>query len=128
MNKEICWRVEAIDDISMPGILEVYAEEYYSNVQEDDIEQGIVGGLIEEPVVKPSLIRGEQFIKPKKTYHYYYEGVEEGEWLVQDWLRAPIEYKENGKELTLKWNATYSGQFTISYGEETITITVESLF
>lgn len=127
-NKEICWRVEATDDISMPGILEVYAEEYYSNTQEDDVEQGIVGGLVEEPVAKPSLIKGEQFIKPKKTYHYYYEGAEEGEWSVQDWLHAPIEYEETGKELTLKWNATYSGQFTIGYGEETVMITVESLF
>jgi hypothetical protein len=46
--KKICWRVEAIDWISTPGILEVVAVEYYSNEHEDDLDNGIVGGLIVE--------------------------------------------------------------------------------
>lgn len=33
----ICWRVEAVDSISMPGILEVNATEYYINEQEDNL-------------------------------------------------------------------------------------------
>jgi len=45
---DTCWRVEATDWISAPGILEVVAVEYYANETEDDIENGIVGGLIEE--------------------------------------------------------------------------------
>lgn len=127
-NSEVCWRVEAVDSLSMPGILEIYAEEYYSNVHEDDIEQGVVGGLIEEPVTVSSPIKGEQLIKPKKTYHYYYEGDEDAEWQVDYWLGIPLEYEENGKELILKWNATYGGQFVISYGGESLTVIVESLF
>jgi hypothetical protein len=43
---QICWRVEATDWISSPGILEITAVEYYSNTTEDDIENGIVGGLV----------------------------------------------------------------------------------
>ena len=35
---EVCWRVEAIDWISTPGILEVTAVEYYSNEIEDDVK------------------------------------------------------------------------------------------
>ena len=46
----ICWRVEAVDWLSTPGILEVIAVEYYRNETEDDIEEGVVGGLIAEPV------------------------------------------------------------------------------
>jgi hypothetical protein len=59
----------------MPGILEINAIEYYSNDIEDDMENGIVGGLIVEPAdPEPvrSLIVGENFIKPKREYEYKY--------------------------------------------------------
>ena len=45
----VCWRVEAIDWLSTPGILEVAAVEYYANETEDDIENGIVRGLTVKP-------------------------------------------------------------------------------
>ena len=35
-DSEVCWRVEATDSISTPGILEVTAVEYYANEQEDN--------------------------------------------------------------------------------------------
>ena len=41
---DTCWRVEATDWISTPGILEVTAVEYYANETEDEIDAGIVGG------------------------------------------------------------------------------------
>ena len=74
---KICWRVEAIDWISMPGILEINAVEYYANEAEDDIENGIVGGLIVEPEnpnnkSQEDTIIGETFIKPKKVYEFTY--------------------------------------------------------
>jgi hypothetical protein len=52
-DRKTCWRVEAVDSISTPGILEVYAAEYYANEIEDDIANGIVGGLV-EPVEDPN--------------------------------------------------------------------------
>jgi len=67
---DICWRVEAIDWISTPGILEINAEEYYANEFEDDKTTGIAGGLIVD-LVSPNdqkteyYIDGETFIKPK---------------------------------------------------------------
>ena len=69
---DTCWRVEATDWISTPGILEVTAVEYFANETEDDVENGIVGGKI-EPVKDPNEneimdILGETFIKVKKTY------------------------------------------------------------
>ena len=45
-DKKVCWRVEAVDWISTPGILEIDAVEYYINEFEDDLGKGIVGGLI----------------------------------------------------------------------------------
>ena len=42
----ICWRVEATDAISMPGILELTAYEYYINEQKDDVDGGMVKKIL----------------------------------------------------------------------------------
>lgn len=125
----VCWRIEATDSISTPGILEINAVEYYANEHEDNIEDGIVGDLIVDPVVpEPSApeIIGEVFIKPKKTYTYEYTGDNEGQW---KWdKKLPLEVKPNGKIITVKWATTYSGQFILTFGDIDKTIVVESLF
>jgi hypothetical protein len=77
-GSDICWRVEAIDQFSTPGILEVVAVEYYANESEDDMEAGIVKGLIED-IQDPNgeielAIEGETFIKVKKAYSYMFTG------------------------------------------------------
>ena len=129
----ICWRVEAVDWLSAPGILEVIAVEYYRNETEDDIEEGVVGGLIAEPVnpnnkFVEETIRGETFIKPKKQYEYTYEGNLEGIWSVGG-NDCPVELIQNGKSVSVRWLNTYSGQFDLIYaGHFKKTIVVESLF
>ena len=132
--EKICWRVEAIDWLSTPGILEINATEYYANKDEDNIEEGIVGGLILEPENpnKPEIERaivGDTFIKPKKTYEYKYNGSENFDWFVEK--KYPVVIEEDPldpKHIFLKWNNTYSGQFDLLYGELSKTIIVESLF
>ena len=131
-DKKICWRVEAIDWISTPGILEINAVEYYVNEFEDDLENGIAGGLIvkeenpnEEQIEE--LIQGETFIKPKGIYEYVYAGSENANWSV-DSSKYPIEYKIIDNKIKIRWTAGYSGQFEIKYGDLTKTIVVESLF
>ena len=124
-----CWRVEAIDKISMPSILEVYASEYYANEHEDSIEEGLVGDLIVEPIVpEPSAaeIVGEIFIKPKKTYVYEYVGTAAGSWAWDK--KLPLKASIDGNKITIKWDTTYSGQFILSFGDVKKTIIVESLF
>ena len=121
-----CWRVEAKDSISTPGILEITAVEYYSNEFEDDIENGIAGGLIIEPTEEESLIEGEQFIRPKKTYSYTYKGNEDAKWEFDS--KLPIETTIDNKTITLKWLQTYSGEIQVKYGKTELTIVVESLF
>ena len=129
----ICWRVEAVDWLSTPGILEVIAVEYYRNETEDDIEEGVVGGLIAAPVnpnnkFVEETIRGETFIKPKKQYEYTYEGNLEGIWSVGG-NDCPVELIQNGKSVSVRWLNTYSGQFDLIYaGHFKKTIVVESLF
>ena len=126
-DSPICWRVEATDTISMPGILELTAQEYYSNEQQDNIAEGIVDAFGEEiPQPQDATIEGEIFIKPKKSYVYKYIGNDKAEWSYDK--RLPIEAHINEKEITIKWTTTYAGQFVLSYGTEEKTIVVESLF
>ena len=132
-DRKICWRVEASDWISTPGILEVIAVEYYANKFEDDMENGVVGGLI-EPTVDVNtervntIIEGETFIKPKTPYEYKFTGLDSGIWSI-DTTRYPIVYKQiDESTIRLKWLAPHSGQFDISCGDVTKTIVVESLF
>ena len=128
-GNKTCWRVEAIDSISMPGVLEIYATEYYANEYEDNIDKGLVGDLIVEPITpEPSTeeIMGEIFIKPKKTYTYEYVGAAAGNW---SWdKKLPIKATIDGNKITIKWDTTYSGQFELSFGDTRKTIVIESLF
>ena len=130
---ETCWRVEATDWISMPGVLEVIAVEYFANEDEDDVEAGIVGGLIEEIEIPNNetynRIVGDTFIKIKKTYDYEFKGPLKAKWSVgKDCPVTLIVDNNNSKKVSLKWDQSYSGQFDLYYGEYSKTIVVESLF
>ena len=132
-NDDTCWRVEATDWISTPGILEVTAVEYFANESEDDIENGIVGGKL-EPIKDPNEnimteIVGETFIKVKKSYSYSFSGNLIDSWRVDK--KYPVELSidaQDPKKVSLKWNTSYSGQFDLYYGSYKKTIVVESLF
>ena len=132
--EKVCWRVEAIDWISTPGILEINAVEYYANETEDDLENGIVGGLIvreENPndIETEETILGETFIKVKKTYEYTFTGTAYQDWIIDK--KYPVIIEEDPldpRHIYLKWNSPYSGQFELSYGVYSKTIIVESLF
>jgi hypothetical protein len=131
---DTCWRVEATDWISTPGILEVIAVEYYANEDEDNIEAGIVGGLI-ETIEDPNsdevsmTIMGETFIRPKKTYEYTFDGTLSTNWYVDS--KYPVILTPDPKDprnISVMWNSSYSGQFELCYGSYSKTIVVESLF
>ena len=129
---DTCWRVEATDWISTPGILEVIAVEYYANETEDDIEAGIVGGLITKDILPEDdseIIEGDTFIKVKKSYKYTYLGRQAAVWTVDPKYPVVLEYdKEDPRNIMLTWTKSYSGQFDLCYGDCKKTIVVESLF
>lgn len=129
LTESICWRVEATDSISTPGILELTAVEYYANDDTDDIENGIVNGLIVNPIEpdnKENLINGKSIIKPKLSYIYEYKGNENSTWYVDK--NYPVSLKISDKVVEVSWLQTYSGSFVLKYGESEKLITVESLF
>ena len=130
-DTSICWRVEATDAISMPGILEINAVEYYVNEFEDNQEKGIVGGLIEkveDPNPAIGEIKGETFIKPKKEYTYTCSA-SGANWSYDSKLPIIMEVLEGEiPTVKIKWASSYSGQFDLYYGDFKKTIVVESLF
>lgn len=129
-DTSVCWRIEAVDSISMPGVIEINAVEYYINDFYD--EDGIVDELNVKPIPEDAAtteIEGPTFIKPKTTYAYAYMGEDAvGEWSIKE-KDIPVEItKASDTIISLKWNKNYSGQFTLQCGEATKTIVVESLF
>lgn len=142
----VCWRVEATDWISTPGILEITAVEYFVNDDEDDLEKKIAGALktkkldpnpeivIDEDnpdAPPPPQIDGETFIKPKRVYEYHFINPI---GRVQTWSvnvdSTLVTFNVNPKDplhIKLRWNSAYSGQFVLSYGSYTKIIVVESL-
>ncbi len=132
-DKNICWRVEANDSISMPGILQVVAVEYFANETRDDMENSLVDGFVVKPVdpneesTIDDLIQGETFIKPKKEYSYFYRGKETAQWTIKG--KAPVQIVEQtNKKVVLKWMSNYHGQFVLKHGSSEKTIVAESLF
>lgn len=133
-GQDTCWRVEAVDQFSTPGILEVTAVEYYANETEDDIKNGLVGALKVKPEdpnteEENATIQGEIFIKPKVAYRYTFVGFKGNKWKI-DTKKYPIRYSINPKddrEIKLIWDSPYSGQFEIQCGTTIKTIVVESL-
>ena len=132
---KVCWRVEATDWISTPGIFELTAVEYYANETEDDIDQGLVGTLKAKPIdPNPEetsfFISGDTFIKPKKTYTYKFNGdIEIGRWSVQK--DRPVRYsidEDDPFTIYVMWDSTYSGEFELKYATFTKKVVVESLF
>ena len=133
-DENICWRVEATDSISMPGILEVVAVEYFANETKDDLKNSLVNGLVLEPENPNSeeieeVIEGPTFIKPRIEYSYFYRHRQE----VPHWSlvtqNVPVKIvTANDRRMTIKWESSYHGQFTIACNGYEKTIVVESLF
>ena len=113
----------------MEGVLQINAVEYYANETEDDMENGIVGGLIVKPVdtaTPVDLIVGETFIKPRIAVTYSYEGTNKANWYIDK--KYPVESTVNGNHITVKWIKGFSGQFDLECNGAKKTIVVESLY
>lgn len=126
----MCWRIEAVDTISSPGIIEVAAVEYYKNETNDDVDSGIVDGLVVEPV-NPNpeeiekIIVGDTFIKPKVTYTYHFTKPNP-KW---DWDKSlPLDITVREADIDLKWKGAFRGEFELKCGQYNKKIIVESLF
>lgn len=134
----VCWRVQAVDWLSMPGVISIVAEKYYTNSKDDETKLPNYDKIIKKieqqkaqeivPFVMNPIL-GEGFIKPKTAYTYVCE--EEGKWEIISNSKTPLPLEmvqKDAKTLQIKWNKYYSGQFTIRRGASEKTIVVETLY
>ena len=131
-----CWRVQAPDTISIEGVIEINAEEYYKDRDTDTNE--IKDGLIEfEPI--PSFdegeIHGNGIIKPKITETYSVEADTIGTWSTKlGDTCAPVKLEVDGNTVKLTWlkSISCSSGFELQWKTDSETrsrkIVVESLF
>ena len=143
--EQICWRIEAVDSYSMPGIIQFTAVEYYADKARDNVEDGIANmtKLVEESIKERqskelNYIDGEVFIKPKATKQYVFRGSSfgKGSWTVEEKYPVTLRPYFNNKNqscVEIKWTDMYSGQFDLTFtagngAVYTKTIVVESLF
>ena len=144
---DTCWRDEAVNNISMTGVIEVNAVEYYANEFTDDRDAGLADVFkMPDPILKRKIIDknednnkilnivGETFIKPKKEYDFNLNIKNiRGTWKIEG-NDVPVRIISEGTNdkgfatIKLKWDSTYSGQFDLVYGTSRKTIVVESLF
>lgn len=133
---DLCWRVEAVDWISTPGIIEVVAVEYYANLMED--EKIEIGEIITKPIALEEsedynkgdqIIIGENVIRPKREYKYEASSIAKKEWSVLEGVPVKLRVdSENPKICYVTWISGFSGQFDLYFGKTKKHITVGSLF
>lgn len=116
------WEVQVTDPISVPGILELELQEYYDNKEAD------------LPQVKPSdknqLIKGEKNVKQNTSAGYMVDDSiynPSTSWTIAGNDRVKIEeVLNNGQICKVKVNEGAIGKFTLSYGTNSMEITIDT--
>ena len=117
----LTWEVQSVNAIDYEGILICSAKENYEIIPEIKVEN-------EDNIVDGVYIEGAKIMKPLQTQTYKISSENfSGEWTVED--NKPITIlNKNEREITIKWTSTKSGEFTLSFGDISQLIKVESLF
>lgn len=116
------WEVQVTDPISVPGILELELQEYYDNKEAD------------LPQVKPSdknqLIKGEKIVKQNTSVGYMVDDSiynPSTSWTIAGNDRVKIEETLNGGKICkVKIYEGAIGKFTLSYGTNSMEITIDT--
>lgn len=125
--KGIAYHIEHIDNLSMPGIIQVMAIEHYVNKIEHDIENSVTNVWNVQPILEDEptgyMIEGPLTTKPmfKTEYSVPLTG---GQWMILENVSAPkdkllpakfVESDHTLKTITVYWDAITSGSFTLAY-------------
>lgn len=120
INNKI-WEVQAVDNISTPGILEVSLKETYTNTIETNIDK-IIKELNEDILIQPEetikpYIYGSIETYPYEVYHYDIKNCDNGVWIILDESRKNLVELKNIFEHSVDLYITTgkSGSFTLAY-------------
>ena len=131
---DMAWEIQVVDSISIEGILQITALEYYKDADKDKPDEALADAFIIKPAREEKsgehIIEGEGIIRPKKSY-VYGAGLAGGAWSIKE--KRPITLVPLADQrVKLVWNDVVSGNFTLVYTVEGATyekmIVVESLF
>lgn len=123
----IAYKIEEVDTLSMPGIIQLNATEHYANLMEDDVEENVRNAWNVQPIVPTHLtdymIDGPSTVKP-----YFEAGFEAlttgGQWVIVENMNRTdgkgiptkfVEYDNTGKTIHVFWDSPKSGGYTIGY-------------
>lgn len=124
---QIAYQIEMIDELSMPGVLQLQINEYYSNLIEDDVEMNIRNAWNIQPIIPqyPTdyAIQGPLVVKPQEdaVFETMMTG---GEWMIlenvglamnQKPLPAKILTSVYESPVTIIWDSLKSGMYTLGY-------------
>lgn len=115
------WEVQAVDKISIDGIIEVYLQEYYNKGIEEDPQ---------EVTVVDSRIQGPQEVLPYECYTFTID-LDDGEWFIDNIKYAKI-LKSSLTEVTIGIITGRSGNLILTYksnahGDFILPIKIKSL-
>lgn len=126
--KGMSYKVTNVDYFSMPGVIQVYAEQNYSNLIEEDVEEDIDNAWNVKPIIRHHDseygIIGPHVIKP--LLEVQYEAiVEGGGWVIIE-NQAPtprtslipaeiVEFETHQRVIHVRWTRPTSGAFTLGY-------------
>lgn len=114
------WEVQSINNIDIPNILIITAKETYQILPDEQVKDN------DSDVEVSSLISGPEEIKPRQTHTYTYLGEENADW---DWEGKSLEIlAKTATQITVRWDSSKSGSFTLKYGNEVKPVKVASLF
>lgn len=121
----ISYRVSNIDRLSMPGVIQIHATEYTTNMIEDDVEEDIRNAWNIQPIIPEHQseygIEGPVSVKPYEEAEFT-AIVKGGTWFIAEnregGKRLPakfVEYDCSQKVVHVYWDAPQRGGYTLLY-------------
>lgn len=121
----ISYRVTNIDRLSMPGVIQIHATEYTTNMTEDDVEEDIRNAWNIQPIIPEHQseygIEGPVSVKPYEEAEFT-AIVKGGTWFIAEnregGKRLPakfVEYDCSQKVVHVYWDAPQRGGYTLLY-------------
>ena len=114
------WQVQAVDDITISGILKIIALEDYENILLDDLQnEKVTDGFYIKPIIEgddqKDAIIGNDTIKPLVEYKYTISEQlsSNGKWEISN-DKVSVVDKDNNS-ITIKWADLKSGNFILKY-------------
>lgn len=121
----ISYRVTNIDRLSMPGVIQIHATEYTTNMIEDDVEEDIRNAWNIQPIIPEHQseygIEGPVSVKPYEEAEFT-AIVKGGTWFIAEnregGKRLPVKFVEydcSQKVIHVYWDAPQRGGYTLLY-------------